>query len=327
VDGTSGSATPASDPAVETPVTLQTLAIDSAEAEALLLNFRRNQALFAPFVQIPDDATASSLRSENPMLFLAVMVAASHNDPARQENFSKASMAYVADQVLIQGRKNLALLQGMLVLLNWYHTQVFLNPQITNLLHLCISLATDLGLTQSPSRPEVHTLSYGARRAIHGPSEYREERTIEERRAYAGCFYLASVIATCSTVSTELPWSAQLEESCRVLRSSGLEADLRLEMYVRLQHIVAQISHVQKDIAANGGPAASLSVYIVPFEERLTQLWADCPESLRNDRKSDKGVAPPLIPYRICCLKPTAHLLPLTSLRPPQPPHYRHASL
>lgn len=282
----SGSTTPAPEtpePAPRCPPTLQSLTIEDAEAETLLTHFRQNQASFAPFVQIPDATTARLLRVENPLLFLAIMVAASHDNPPRQESFSRASIAFIADQVLVQGRKSLELLQGMLVLLNWYHTQVFLNPQISNLLHLCIALATDLGLNQPPSRLDMHSLTYGARRAIHGPAVHPEKRTLEERRAYAGCFYLTSVIATTSTVSTELPWSAQLEESCEVLRGSGSEGDLRLAIYVRLQHMVSQIIQVHKEISANGGPAAPLSVYFAPFEERLTQIWNDCPEHLRKD--------------------------------------------
>lgn len=103
----SGSTTPAPEtpePAPSGPPTLQSLTIKDAEAETLLTHFRQNQASFAPFVQIPDATTARLLRVENPLLFLAIMVAASHDNPPRQESFSRASIAFIADQVLVQGR-------------------------------------------------------------------------------------------------------------------------------------------------------------------------------------------------------------------------------
>lgn len=329
VGGYSEGVTPASGPVPETPVTLQTLVIDDAEAEALLCSFRQNQASFAPFVEIAEGATASSLRSEKPLFFLSVMVAACHRDSARQENFSRASMALIADQVLVRGQKNLALLQGMLVLLNWYQTQVLINPQITNLLHLCIALATDLGLNQSPMTAETHTLTHGAIKAIHGPAVYPESRTLEEQRAYAGCFYLSSVIATSSSISTELPWSAQLEESCHVLGRSERDGDVRLATHLRLQRIISQIAQVQKEITANGGLAASLTVYTTPFEERLTQLWNDCPETIRQDGRLDRDCLTLSVSLMSRCstVKLITGLLVSFSPHPTQPPHRPHAPL
>lgn len=283
VCGDSGSVTPAPGAAPEVPPTLQTLVMDDAEAEALLRHFRQDQAPYSPFVEIAEDTTAASLRAEKPLLFLAIMMAASHDNTARQETFSRAAVSLVADQLLVQGRKNLALLQGMLVLLNWYHTQIFVNPQITNLLHLSTALTTDLGLNQAPTPAETHTLSSGIRKAIYGLGMNSEERTLEERRAYAGCFYLASIFSTSFNIRADMPWTTELDESCRILSCSGKDSDLRLVTFVRLQHTISQISQMQREITANGGLSAPLAVYITPFEESLTQLWGDSPETLRQN--------------------------------------------
>jgi hypothetical protein len=266
------------------------LTVDVDEAEELLHHFQQHQAALVPYIEIPATTTASQLHDERPLLFLAVMTAASHYDAQRQEAFSKASIAWLADHVLIQGQKNLGLFQGMLLLLGWFHTQIYVNPQITNLLHLCMAMSVDLGLNQStPPVTEFKTgpsLLDGPRRVVHGPGPYPQTRTLEERRAYAGCYYLSTVVASSFTVSTELPWTVQLEEACAALSSSGIASDLRLAKLVELQRIISEVNQTRKDIAASGHAGViPLSVYITPFEARLRQLWDDTPEEVRQDSR------------------------------------------
>ncbi|KAB5511506.1 hypothetical protein GE09DRAFT_688482 [Coniochaeta sp. 2T2.1] len=217
------------------------------------------------------------------------MTAASHHDAQRQEDFSKAAIALLADHLLIRGVKSLALLQGMMLLLGWFHTQSLVNPQITNLLHLCTALCIDLGLNQAPVPPidpsRGPTLLDGPRRVVYGPFP-PQTRTLEERRAYAYCFYLTNVVATSFilTVSSGLPWSPQLDEAYDLLCKSEVTSDQRLAKLVRIQHIIFQISEMRKDIILSGhGPVMPLSIYIAPFEASLTKLWEETSEEARQD--------------------------------------------
>lgn len=268
------------------------ITLDVDEADELLLQFRQQQAVLAPYVEIPEAMTASQLRDEKPLLFLAIMTAAAHHDARSQEEFSKASIALLADHVLIRGQKSLAVLQGMMVLLGWSHTQSLFNPQITNLLHLCMAMSVDLGLNQSTAplteSQRTTTLFDGPRRAVHGPAFSSHIQTLEERRAYAGCFYLSTVVTTSLIIpiSTALPWSAQLDEACDVLSRSGISNDARLARLVKLQHITSQINDMKKNTMSSGhGAVTPLSIYISPFETILTNLWDDTPEEIRQDSK------------------------------------------
>lgn len=282
------------------------LTVDIAEADNLLAHFRQHQAALAPYVEIPKAITASQLREEKPLVFLAVMTAASQHDAQRQEAFCKASIDLLADLVLIQGQKNLALLQGMMLLLGYFHTQNLVNPQITNLLHLCMAMSVDLGLNQAPApAPDPRrgpTILDGQRTAFQVPGANVQRRTLEERRAYAGCFYLSTVVATSFiiTVSTALPWSAQLDEACDVLSQTGINGDLRLARLVKLQHITSQISEVKEGIMSSGhGAFTPLSIYISPFEATLTKLWDDTPEDVRQDRTFTPQSPPFSFPSRV----------------------------
>jgi hypothetical protein len=283
------------------------LTIDVDEANDLLAHFRQHQAAQAPYLEIPPTVTASQLREDKPLVFLAVMTAASHHDAQRQEAFSKASLALLADLVLIKGHKNLGLLQGMELLLGYFHTQTLVNPQMTNLLHLCMAMSVDLGLNQAPAPASAWdsskgpTLFDGPRRAFQVPGASVQRRTLEERRAYAGCYFLSNVVATSFiiTMSTALPWSAQLDEACDVLSQTGIEGDMRLARLAKLQHIGSQISELKKQIMASGhGAVTPLSIYTSPFESELSKLWDDTPEQVQKDSMSpDVYPAPHIVKF------------------------------
>lgn len=269
------------------PSAFHGLVLDIDEADELLEHFRQYQACFAPYIEVGPTLTAFQLRDEKPLLFLAVMMAASHHNAQRQEAFAKAAIALLADHVFIQGRKSLSLLQGMLLLLGWFHTQVIASPQITNLLHLCIAMSIDLGLNQPwPPTTEPPTLLDDPRRVIPGRGVEAHGRSLGEHRAHAGCFYLTAAAGMSFTVATGLPWSIQLDEACTVLTSSDIMGDVRLAKLVSLQLMISQIGQMKKDIVScSHGPVAPLSVYIAPFESRLAQFWNDICEDVCEDGK------------------------------------------
>ena len=241
--------------------------VDADEAQELLCHFRQHQAATAPYVDISETMSASQLRDEKPLLFLAVITAAAHHDAERQEALSKAAIALLADHVLIQGHKSLALLQGMLLLLGWFHTQLYVNHQVANLLYLCMAMSVDLGFNQATAGPTENrtgpSLLDAPKLIVHGAGPYPLARTLEEHRAYAGCYYLSSAVASSFTVSTGLPWSVQLQEACTALSRSGTVSDLLLAKLVELQHIVSETNQLKKDIVASGhSPVTPLSIYI-----------------------------------------------------------------
>jgi hypothetical protein len=63
------------------------------------------------------------------------------------------------------------------------------------LISLALGLASSLGLSKPPQCDSGDdTIIDAMRMASIGPTSSKQ-RTLEERRAYAGCFYLASVYA------------------------------------------------------------------------------------------------------------------------------------
>jgi hypothetical protein len=90
------------------------------EATLLLLEYRTLMAPQFPFVVVPPDISSESLHRERPMLWGAVVTAASYHDPVRQEALGWKLMEEFSSRLLIKAEKSLDLLQGLLVHLSWY---------------------------------------------------------------------------------------------------------------------------------------------------------------------------------------------------------------
>jgi len=128
-----------------------------------------------PFVIIPPDISARSLRSQKPFLFGTVMLAATRIKISDQKPMRETLMEYHSIRLLVNGEKNIDLLQGILVYIawfvcellfctscfHWFQTLTFIfrcnhlyryNPQITNLIQLAIAMIVELGHEPNSSR-------------------------------------------------------------------------------------------------------------------------------------------------------------------------------
>jgi hypothetical protein len=95
--------------------------LDPNETPDGLLNvFRGQMAANFPFVVVPEGAMARSLQESKPFLFSVITMVASYLSPGRQMLMRKEIMRNLSEQVLIEGKKSLDLLQGILVFISWY---------------------------------------------------------------------------------------------------------------------------------------------------------------------------------------------------------------
>ena len=73
-----------------------------------------------PFVVIRPEETSQSLRSEKPLLWKAIMVAAAHENSDRQLSLGANLMEDITTRLLFRAEKSLHLLQALLVFIAWY---------------------------------------------------------------------------------------------------------------------------------------------------------------------------------------------------------------
>lgn len=92
--------------------------LNSGEADALLHQYKQMSDSF-PFVPLPSDISAQRLQQDKPMLFLAMITAASWGDHKRQMSLDAVYRQELANRTIIHPRRNLGLVQSVLVYLSW----------------------------------------------------------------------------------------------------------------------------------------------------------------------------------------------------------------
>jgi hypothetical protein len=93
--------------------------LPNQEGAFLLLEFRTSMAHQFPFVVIPPEATSESLRTERPMLWKAVLTAASCLNPSRQEAMGRELVEELSTRLLLKAEKSLDLLQALIIHIAW----------------------------------------------------------------------------------------------------------------------------------------------------------------------------------------------------------------
>jgi hypothetical protein len=153
----------------------------SLEHMQTLVETYRHMVDFFPFVAVPKEFSCQELVQHRPILMFAVFVAASHDSTLPQQTLSREFRKVVMVRIM-NGEKSLDLLQGLLVFIAWHHR--YMDTQavsVAMLLQLCVGIASDLGLDRIST-------------AALSPLHRQDARDREAKRAYLGCYYLASNI-------------------------------------------------------------------------------------------------------------------------------------
>lgn len=188
------------------------------EGESLIEIFTTRMVNLFPFVVVPSYVTAEQLRRERPFLFLSLSMVACQN-ASRQREIATTVKEYVAEHIVLRNERSLDLLQGLIVSLAWFigvsrqprsnapgqvgevmpelTSQINQGPaQLDVFMQLAMAQITSLGLSQGTNPPTQMSkpISYiGKMDALADP---KRVHTLEERRAYLGCYYLTVMYAS-----------------------------------------------------------------------------------------------------------------------------------
>ena len=184
------------------------------EAQSFMEIFSTRMVPLFPFIVVPAHMTAEQLREEKPFLYLNISVVACQ-EASRQREILSVVREYVAEHIVLRGEHNLDLLQGLMVHLAWYISvsrvplsnapgqtadkgNADLGPlnlvqgsaQLDVFLQLAIAQVVSLGLNQGVASMKSldHPLAYMRATDLH--PDQTPPRTLDERRAYLGCYYL-----------------------------------------------------------------------------------------------------------------------------------------
>lgn len=213
-----GGDAPASLRSYECPDLVDRGIITINEATQLLDRYNYQMAPHLPGVVFPPNLTAGELRRTKPVLFLAIMAAASSATPEVQRIAVKQLMESFADRIVIIGEKSIELVQALAVAVLWYWPPEHVEDlKFYQLVHMGMIMALDLGLGKRRPRGSKPTM-WGAQPSRRHPQ--LDPTTIEARRTWLLCYYL--------TVNTSmhlhrpflLRWTSFMAECMDILESS-----------------------------------------------------------------------------------------------------------
>ena len=138
-----------------------------------------------PFVVLPPGTTPTQLHRSQPFLMQVIRLVASLRSLRSMWGQRLSVMQYISEAVLMKCERSLDLLQGVLVLLGYYHYHCLLHTQFNNLVQLAISMIGDLGLDRISTLQE-QTHAFGV------DSDELQARRNDERRAIVGVWYMSS---------------------------------------------------------------------------------------------------------------------------------------
>ena len=148
-----------------------------------------------PAVAFPPQTTAHQIRKQKPVLFLAILVAASVGimplEP--QDELTDLLMATLADCVVRYGGKSTELIQAILVAVIWYKPpKRYDQMNFYQLSHVAVVMAIDCGMGKRMNLPKGSRPPTSSEQTTRMPKYLSNSSTVEARRTWLGCYFTCS---------------------------------------------------------------------------------------------------------------------------------------
>lgn len=197
-------------------------------AARLFSRYKAHMVRHLPGIVFPPSTTVATLRATRPVLFLAVLAAAAGEDHALQRVLQKELMRIFADKIIVTGEKSLELVQALNVAVIWYWPpEYFEELKFYQLIHTAAVMAIDIGLgrkTNGRARRNQTTTTPVGMGWRGDPSRHKtpppDPTSLEARRTWLTCYYLASNTAMSLHRPNLIRWTAFMAESMALLETS-----------------------------------------------------------------------------------------------------------
>ncbi|KAB5549622.1 hypothetical protein GE09DRAFT_179657 [Coniochaeta sp. 2T2.1] len=208
--------------------------------ETLLYLYKSRVSPLFPFVIIPPGTHYYDLRQERPFLFACIRMISSLNDAKSMRPQIRLILSYIAEHALVQSDKSLDLLQGIIIVLGWYHHHCLAHAQMNNLTSLATSLVADLGLNRRPPPPELKSFNFSHSKVPETPASN------EEKRALLAAWYLSSLVAL-GYEEIDSKFLSPYMKQCLVdlEEEQEYDTDVNLVRMVRLQQLSEEMANLR----------------------------------------------------------------------------------
>ena len=199
-------------------------------AAELFARFRDRMVPHLPLIVFPPSLTVAELRRTRPIVFLAVMTAASSERGTLQKALQRELLPIFADRVFLTGDKSLDLVQSLLISTVWYcPPDNFEELKFYQLVHTAAIMAIDIGLGRQPVPGPARKNNSGSDGNILNQNwqthPFRRHplpdvTSIESRRTWLACFFMTSNAAIALRRPNMVRWTPFMAESVEILETS-----------------------------------------------------------------------------------------------------------
>ncbi|KAK2594141.1 hypothetical protein QQS21_008140 [Conoideocrella luteorostrata] len=253
----------------------------SQEAEAYLAKFR-NWLHGAPFMHIPIELTAETLKHEKPFLWICIMNLCSMSYP-QQRILREKVRQEIAERVVLNHERSMDLLQGLIAFITWatMNTGPGMKPFVLLYAALAQSIAFDMGLTRSPFEDQQSTMYFKIWSTRTPPPP--KVRTMEERRAILGLWLTISITTGFIGKMETLAWTPHMEECLQVLeRQNEAKTDIVLVTMVRIQLIGEEVQKLTREKPMDPGEIPAY-IFKPGLISRLDDIRVRLPDHLAKN--------------------------------------------
>lgn len=174
-----------------------------------------------PAVVFPRGTTAADIRKTKPILFLALMAVSSSEYPNIQRQLVKELTRLFADKIVVDGEKSIELVQALQISVVWYFPpEHFEELKFYQFVHVGAVMAIDLGLGRRRNSSKTRLVPYTWRDHPFRKHPLPDPTSIECRRAWLACYFMASNVAMALHRPNLIRWNSFMTECIDILESS-----------------------------------------------------------------------------------------------------------
>lgn len=274
--------------------------ITMSEATALFTRYVEDMVPHLPAVVFPEGTTATEVRKTKPILFLAVIAAASSETPKLQRQLVKEIMQIFADHIIISGKKSLELVQSILVSVIWYYPpEHFEELKFYQFVHLAAVMSIDLGLGRRKYNPKSRLVPYTWRDHPFRKQPLPDPTSIEARRTWLAVYFLSSNVSMALHRPNLIRWQSFMTECMDILESSPDAAPTdRYLCHLVWTHRLAEDVGIQFSM---DDPSVFINVSEQKVQYALRGFERDLSKYSESIPKSDKRRTLVSIPTGLSC--------------------------
>ncbi|MCJ1389089.1 hypothetical protein MMC18_001943 [Xylographa bjoerkii] len=250
-------------------------------AKRALEHFVFNMMPQFPIVVVQASDDTAQMRRNKPILFLAILNAASGTLSINtQREINRELLRVFADRVLVVGEKSLELIQALQVAMVWYYPpERYEELKYYQLIHVSCIMAIEIGLNRRGKAIKVMGLIDVRRVPSLQRKQYPDSSLIECRRTWLGCYFLAALTAQNTRRTNLIRWSSYLEECLQLLETSAdaLPSDQILCHWIRVQRIADEIGeqfNIEDPTALNGLDDMKMRYMVQGFEAKMRECFS-----------------------------------------------------